>query len=204
MNNLSSLNICRSPEKSDKEEEEAESSESSSEKEEKVPVKKPKVKVEKDESPKEQKPPKAVKSTSQASYIMKLFDRSVNLAKFTEDSSLYPLCRSWMQNAPRQLAPKADQNPEPTIISAEEGDVVEIPKVRIRKGGKPLLSRKSEINKEELDKLIDSDIWTKEKLFDFHRKGWEKERQRHVENSRNFEEKHFAANFELLESLQAS
>lgn len=34
-------------------------------------------------------------SSQQASYIMKLFDRSVNLAKFTEDTSLFPLCREF-------------------------------------------------------------------------------------------------------------
>lgn len=167
---------------------------------------KAKMKAEKEDSPavKELKQPKPAKSTSQASYIMKLFDRSVNLAKFTEDSSLYPLCRSWMQNAPRQMTPKAELNLEPVITSAEEGDVVEMPKVRIRKGGKPLLVRKTEVNKEELDKLINSETWTKEELFAFHRSGWEKERQKHIKNSRNFEEKHFAANFELLDSLQVS
>lgn len=34
-------------------------------------------------------------------YVMKLFDRSVDLAKFEEDTPLYPICRAWMQNQPR-------------------------------------------------------------------------------------------------------
>lgn len=33
-------------------------------------------------------------------YIMKLFDRSVDLAQFDEDSPLYPICRSWLKNRP--------------------------------------------------------------------------------------------------------
>ncbi|XP_077298762.1 myb-interacting protein 40 [Arctopsyche grandis] len=35
------------------------------------------------------------------SYVMKLFDRSVDLAQFTEKTSLYPICRAWMANKPR-------------------------------------------------------------------------------------------------------
>lgn len=41
--------------------------------------------------------------SQQASYIMKLFDRSVNLAKFTEDTSLFPLCRELRHHKPFEL-----------------------------------------------------------------------------------------------------
>lgn len=34
-------------------------------------------------------------------YVMKLFDRSVDLAKFPTKSALYPICRAWMVNQPR-------------------------------------------------------------------------------------------------------
>lgn len=40
-------------------------------------------------------------------YVMKLFDRSVDLARFQEDTPLYPICRAWMANQPR--------NPQPII-----------------------------------------------------------------------------------------
>ncbi|XP_014678953.1 PREDICTED: protein lin-37 homolog [Priapulus caudatus] len=33
-------------------------------------------------------------------YVMKLFDRSVDLAQFPEDTPLYPICRAWMRNQP--------------------------------------------------------------------------------------------------------
>jgi len=36
----------------------------------------------------------------QQTYIMKLFDRSVNLAQFSEEASLYPVVRAWMKNEP--------------------------------------------------------------------------------------------------------
>lgn len=34
-------------------------------------------------------------------YVMKLYDRSVDLARFEEDTPLYPICRAWMVNQPR-------------------------------------------------------------------------------------------------------
>lgn len=39
--------------------------------------------------------------TEHKSFIMKLFDRSVDLAKYGEKSALYPICRAWMLNQPR-------------------------------------------------------------------------------------------------------
>jgi len=33
-------------------------------------------------------------------YVMKLFDRSVDLAQFSEETPLYPIARAWMQNQP--------------------------------------------------------------------------------------------------------
>ena len=34
----------------------------------------------------------------QDSYVMKLFDRSVDLAQFSHDTPLYPVCRAWIRN----------------------------------------------------------------------------------------------------------
>lgn len=38
---------------------------------------------------------------AQQTFIMKLFDRSVDLAKYKENTALYPICRAWMINEPR-------------------------------------------------------------------------------------------------------
>lgn len=138
----------------------------------------------------------------QASYIMKLFDRSVNLAQFEEDTPLYPLCRAWMKNQPRAQIVRQDKtNDDPLDIQeAQDGDVVEMPKVRIRKG-KTAARSEVRINKKDFDKQIDAEVWTKEKLLDEHRVHWQDEKARHIKNARTFEEKHFAANLELIESL---
>ncbi|XP_014478182.1 PREDICTED: protein lin-37 homolog [Dinoponera quadriceps] len=51
-------------------------------------------------------------------YVMKLFDRSVDLAQFQEDTPLYPICRAWMANQPRNpnLVPKV-RSPSPEIVN---------------------------------------------------------------------------------------
>lgn len=136
------------------------------------------------------------------SYIMKLFDRSVNLAKFEEDTPLYPLCRAWMKNQPRAPAVKSEKSTDPIIQTVEDGDVVEMPKIRIRKPKHVVTKPENKLNKKDFDKLIDSEVWTKEKLLEYHRKQWLEEKARHIEQSRIFEEKHFTANLQLLDSLQ--
>lgn len=56
-------------------------------------------------------------------FVMKLFDRSVDLAQFNKNTSLYPVCRAWMINdpnntsmAPRQRTP----TPEPVSPNGEK------------------------------------------------------------------------------------
>ncbi|TFJ98026.1 spliceosome RNA helicase DDX39B-like [Platysternon megacephalum] len=55
-------------------------------------------------------------------YIIKLFDRSVDLAQFAESTPLYPICRAWMRNSPavreRERSPSP---PLPALPEDEEG-----------------------------------------------------------------------------------
>ena len=56
-------------------------------------------------------------------YIMKLFDRSVDLAVFDEDSPLYPICRAWLKNNPHSREPpprSPTPEPENPAQSSEE------------------------------------------------------------------------------------
>lgn len=52
------------------------------------------------------------------SYIIKLFDRSVDLAQFNTSTPLYPICRAWMRNNPSVREPAA--SPSPPHSMAEE------------------------------------------------------------------------------------
>lgn len=52
------------------------------------------------------------------SYVIKLFDRSVDLAQFNTNTPLYPICRAWMRNNPSVREPAA--YPSPTHSMEEE------------------------------------------------------------------------------------
>ncbi|XP_055019505.1 protein lin-37 homolog [Boleophthalmus pectinirostris] len=56
----------------------------------------------------------------QNAYIIKLFDRSVDLAQFNSNTPLYPICRSWMRNNP-SFRERADPTPlSPHSVTDEE------------------------------------------------------------------------------------
>ncbi|CAH2318297.1 lin-37 homolog isoform X1 [Pelobates cultripes] len=46
-------------------------------------------------------------------FIIRLFDRSVDLAQFSEDTPLYPVCRAWLRNTPTVRALEQPQTPPP-------------------------------------------------------------------------------------------
>ncbi|KAG8143285.1 hypothetical protein E2320_000530 [Naja naja] len=55
-------------------------------------------------------------------YIIKLFDRSVDLAQFSENTPLYPICRAWMRNSPMVREQERSPSPNlPTLLEDEEG-----------------------------------------------------------------------------------
>ncbi|XP_067933944.1 protein lin-37 homolog [Watersipora subatra] len=64
-------------------------------------------------------------------YVVKLFDRSVDLAPYDESSPLYPMCRSWMRNSANEqyieqptsheaLSGGETQFPEPYMATDDE------------------------------------------------------------------------------------
>ncbi|XP_074646459.1 protein lin-37 homolog [Tubulanus polymorphus] len=56
-------------------------------------------------------------------YVLKLFDRSVDLAQFEENTPLYPICRAWMRNQPlnRNLGSRPRSlSPQPPIEEDDE------------------------------------------------------------------------------------
>ncbi|KAB0394190.1 hypothetical protein E2I00_015256, partial [Balaenoptera physalus] len=59
------------------------------------------------------------------SYVIKLFDRSVDLAQFSENTPLYPICRAWMRNSPTvRERERSPSSPLPPLPEDEEGSEV--------------------------------------------------------------------------------
>ena len=58
-------------------------------------------------------------------FVMKLFDRSVDLAQFPDFTPLYPVCRAWMKNDPHNtnMAPRLrTPTPEPEDEEKEDSE----------------------------------------------------------------------------------
>lgn len=59
-------------------------------------------------------------------FVMKLFDRSLDLCKFTERTPLYPICRAWMLNQPRNPSVGKYKNADNQKVMEREDNAVEI------------------------------------------------------------------------------
>jgi len=69
----------------------------------------------------------ATDSAFHHTFVMKLFDRSVDLAQFQEGTSLYPVCRAWMKNQPHNtsMAPRVrTPTPEPMKEEIEDSESI--------------------------------------------------------------------------------
>lgn len=67
------------------------------------------------------------------SFVMKLFDRSLDLSKYSEHTSLYPICRAWMANQPRNPSIRSyrdTRSPTPTERKENGAEIV----LKLRRG----------------------------------------------------------------------
>ncbi|XP_016927992.2 protein lin-37 homolog [Drosophila suzukii] len=60
------------------------------------------------------------------SYVMRLFERSLDLSKYQDGTPLYPICRAWMANQPRNPAVAAFQTDGSTTAPKREDNGEEI------------------------------------------------------------------------------
>ncbi|XP_013145512.1 PREDICTED: protein lin-37 homolog [Papilio polytes] len=111
-------------------------------------------------------------SPARQSYVLKLFDRSVDLSQFNEDSPLYPICRAWIANQPKADYSEFGKSfPEPESLE----DTIELPEPE-----GPPVSRIPDLTPEQ--KLCNKDKInlnyreapppTKEKLLEEYTRRW--------------------------------
>ncbi|TNN02435.1 protein lin-37 homolog [Takifugu flavidus] len=128
----------------------------------------------------------------QNSYIIKLYDRSVDLAQFNTNTPLYPICRAWMRNNPsvREQAsypsPTHSMEEELTdIINGKDQDVYRLPPPTsspVSTSGEPVNLRIPQIEKPTVTKLNDS-VPVSGSLISDHMERWKKIRQKWKECS---------------------
>lgn len=129
----------------------------------------------------------------QNAYIIKLFDRSVDLAQFSTSTPLYPICRSWMRNNPSVREQAHSPSPPHSMAEEEMTDmlngkaqnVYRLPpptSCPVSPSGEPINLRIPQTEKPTVTKLMDQVPVSGSTLSD-HMERWKKIRQKWKESS---------------------
>ncbi|XP_051261602.1 protein lin-37 homolog isoform X2 [Dicentrarchus labrax] len=147
----------------------------------------------------------------QNSYIIKLFDRSVDLAQFNTSTPLYPICRAWMRNNPSVREPAASPSPSHSLVEEEVTDMINgkgqnvyrlAPPTScpISPSGEPINLRIPLTEKPTVTKLTDSAPVSSSLLCD-HMERWKKIRQKWKECS-NKNQLRYSESIKVLKEMK--
>ncbi|KAL0838521.1 hypothetical protein ABMA28_016638 [Loxostege sticticalis] len=132
------------------------------------------------------------RSPARQSYVLKLFDRSVDLSQFEENSPLYPICRAWMINQPKENYRNFGQTyeePEQTEDSVELPGPEGPPVSRIPE----LLPEQKARNKDNINlNYREAPPPSREQLLRWHGVRWAAVRQAWVEQAQRVEARYDA------------
>lgn len=128
----------------------------------------------------------------QNAYIIKLFDRSVDLAQFSTTTPLYPICRAWMRNNPAMRERTAPSPPHSSgeeemtdMLNGKGQNVYKLPppvSCPVSSSGEAVNLRIPPVEKTAQNQSIDTAAGTSTLMFN-HIKRWKKIRQKWKEAS---------------------
>lgn len=146
----------------------------------------------------------------QNAYVIKLFDRSVDLAQFNTSTPLYPICRAWMRNNPSFREP-ANSPSSPQSITEEEvtdmmngkgQNVYRLPSPSscpVSASGEPINLRIPQTEKPAVSKSADVPI--SGSLISNHMERWKKIRQKWKECS-NKNQLRYSESIKILKEMK--
>lgn len=147
----------------------------------------------------------------QNAYIIKLFDRSVDLAQFNSNTPLYPICRAWMRNNPSFREPAFSPRSPHSIADEEitdnmngnEQDVHRLPPPTpcpVNSSGEPINLRIPQPDKQVLTKPKEKLLSTAPLISD-HMERWKKIRQKWKECS-NRNQLRYSESIKILKEMK--
>uniref|UniRef100_A0A3Q4HLN7 Lin-37 DREAM MuvB core complex component n=1 Tax=Neolamprologus brichardi TaxID=32507 RepID=A0A3Q4HLN7_NEOBR len=146
----------------------------------------------------------------QNAYIIKLFDRSVDLAQFNTATPLYPICRAWMRNNPSVREPAASPSSPQSMVEEEVTDTINgkgqnvyrLPPPTacpINSSGEPINLRIPPTEKPTVTKL--TDVAVSGSLICDHMERWKKIRQKWKECS-NKNQLRYSESIKVLKEMK--
>ncbi|XP_068612286.1 protein lin-37 homolog [Brachionichthys hirsutus] len=147
----------------------------------------------------------------QNSYIIKLFDRSVDLAQFNTNTPLYPICRAWMRNNPSVRDTVVFPSPSHSMAEEEVADMINgkgqnvyrLPPPSccpVNTSGEPINLRIPQIEKPTVTKLNDS-VPVSGSLICDHMERWKKIRHKWKECS-NKNQLRYSESIKVLKEMK--
>ncbi|KAM4601229.1 protein lin-37 homolog [Polymixia lowei] len=147
----------------------------------------------------------------QNAYIIKLFDRSVDLAQFSTGTPLYPICRAWMRNNPSVRERAASPSPPHSMGEEEVTDmlngkaqnVYRLPPPTacpVNSAGEPVNLRIPQTEKPTVTKQTDSAPVSGPLICD-HMERWKKIRQKWKESS-NKNQLRYSESIKILKEMK--
>uniref|UniRef100_A0A182W0K8 Protein lin-37 homolog n=1 Tax=Anopheles minimus TaxID=112268 RepID=A0A182W0K8_9DIPT len=146
-------------------------------------------------------------------YIINLFNRGIDVARFRENSPLYPMCRAWVKNNPREkleetvvspakprIAIKREHNPDIVnqLINGEVQEIKEMPRPATTNMEPFLVVKRQPID----DFDIDESSKSKKDLLAEHKAHWKKVRESSIAHRKLYEEVRYGTSFKVLEALK--
>uniref|UniRef100_A0A182MVL7 Protein lin-37 homolog n=1 Tax=Anopheles culicifacies TaxID=139723 RepID=A0A182MVL7_9DIPT len=146
-------------------------------------------------------------------YIINLFNRGIDVARFRENSPLYPMCRAWVKNNPREkieetvvppakprIAIKREHNPDIVnqLINGEVKEIKEMPRPATTNMEPFLVVKRQPV----ADFDIDESSKSKEELIAEHLVHWKKIRESSIAHRKQYEQARYGTSFKLLEALK--
>ncbi|XP_037532307.1 protein lin-37 homolog [Nematolebias whitei] len=146
----------------------------------------------------------------QNAYVIKLFDRSVDLAQFNTSTPLYPICRAWMRNNPSVREPAASPSSPHSMSEDEVTDmlngkgqnVFRLPPPTsspLSSSGEPINLRIPQTEKPAFSKL--SEVPLSDPLISDHMERWKKIRQKWKECS-NKNQLRYSESIKILKEMK--
>uniref|UniRef100_A0A3Q0SR43 Lin-37 DREAM MuvB core complex component n=1 Tax=Amphilophus citrinellus TaxID=61819 RepID=A0A3Q0SR43_AMPCI len=146
----------------------------------------------------------------QNAYIIKLFDRSVDLAQFNTGTPLYPICRAWMRNNPSVREPAASPSSPQSMVEEEVTDTINgkgqnvyrLPPPTacpVSSSGEPINLRIPATEKPAVTKL--TDVAVSGSLICDHMERWKKIRQKWKECS-NKNQLRYSESIKILKEMK--
>lgn len=147
----------------------------------------------------------------QNAYIIKLFDRSVDLAQFSTSSPLYPICRAWMRNNPAVRERAASPSPPHSMAEDEVTDmlngkgqnVYRLPpptSCPVSPSGEPVNLRIPPTEKPSTTKLTEADPVSGPLIYN-HMERWKKIKQKWKESS-NKNQMRYSESIKILKEMK--